>query len=170
MIDPAVHEQVNDAITVVARFANSRHLAAVHSALSGIDLPLSAVALLKQLEAGEALRLSELSRRLQVALPPLSRQVRTLIESGFVTRAEDGSDARASLLAITDDGRDALRRFTAANRALLDKALAGWDDESLAVLASHMQRLVEDLRRGGPDGADVGPASPATGVLPAHRA
>jgi hypothetical protein len=32
---------------------------------------------------------------------------------------------RARLLAITPAGRDALTRFAAANRALLDKALAG---------------------------------------------
>ena len=159
MIDPGVREQVNDAITVVARFANSRQLAAVHSAQSGVDLPLSAVALLRQLEPGNPLRLSELSRRLQVALPPLSRQVRTLEASGYLVRTEDGSDARASLLAITDTGREALRRFDDANRALLDKALAGWDDESLAALAGQMQRLVADLRRGGPDV-----------VFPPHRA
>jgi DNA-binding MarR family transcriptional regulator len=168
VIDPVVREQVNDAITVVARFANSRHLAAVHSAESGVDLPLSAVALLRQLQPGKPLRLSELSRRLQVALPPLSRQVRTLVEGGFLERAEDGSDARASLLAITGAGREALRRFTDANRALLDKALAGWDDESLAALASQMQRLVTDLRRGGPD--DCGASSGTGSVLSAHGA
>ena len=151
MIDPAVRDQINDAITVVARFANSRQLSAVHSAHTGIDLPLSAIALLRQLEAGEPLRLSELSRRLQVALPPLSRQVRTLVEGGFVVRAPDGLDARASLLAITDAGRDGLLRFAEANRALLDKALSGWTDEALEALAAQMQRLVRDLRRGGPD-------------------
>lgn len=166
MIDPGVREQVNDAITVVARFANSRHLAAVHSAESGVDLPLSAVALLRQLDPGNPLRLSELSRRLQVALPPLSRQVRTLVDGGFLERAEDGSDARASLLAITVAGREALHRFDKANRALLDKALAGWDDESLAALAAQMQRLVADLRRGGPHGSG---ASGASSVLPSHR-
>jgi DNA-binding MarR family transcriptional regulator len=167
VIDPVVRGQVNDAITVVARFANSRHLAAVHSAESGVDLPLSAVALLRQLEPGNPLRLSELSRRLQVALPPLSRQVRTLVDGGLLERAEDGSDARASLLAITGAGREALRLFDKANRALLDKALAGWDDESLAALASQMQRLVADLRRGGPD---VGGASGAGSVLSVHGA
>jgi DNA-binding MarR family transcriptional regulator len=167
VIDPVVRGQVNDAITVVARFANSRHLAAVHSAESGVDLPLSAVALLRQLEPGNPLRLSELSRRLQVALPPLSRQVRTLVDGGLLERAEDGSDARASLLAITGAGREALRLFDKANRALLDKALAGWDDESLAALASQMQRLVADLRRGGPD---VGGASGASSVLSVHGA
>jgi DNA-binding MarR family transcriptional regulator len=150
VIDPTIRDQINDAITVVARFANSRQLAAVHSAQSGVELPLSAVALLRQLEAGQPLRLSELSRRLQVALPPLSRQVRVLIENGFVERAQDGSDARASLLAISAAGRDALTRFAVANRALLDKALAGWTDEALSVLASQMQHLVRDLRRGGP--------------------
>jgi DNA-binding MarR family transcriptional regulator len=151
MIDPAVRDDINDAITIVARFANSRRLAFVHSVRSGIDLPLSAVALLRQLEAGEPLRLSELSRRLQVALPPLSRQVRTLIEGKFITRAPDGDDARASLLAITELGRQALARFADANRALLDKALAGWSDDDLAALAAQMQRLIRDLRRGGPD-------------------
>lgn len=150
MIDPSVQDEVNDAITVVARFANSRQLAAVHSAQSGIDLPLSAVAVLRQLEASSPLRLSELSRRLQVALPPLSRQVRTLIDGGFLTRTEDGRDARASLLAITASGREALTRFTVANRALLDNALSGWSDDALQALAGQMQRLVSDLRRGGP--------------------
>jgi DNA-binding MarR family transcriptional regulator len=151
VIDPAVREQLNDAITVVARFANSRHLAAIHSAHSGVDLPLSAIALLRQLEPGDSLRLSELSHRLLVALPPLSRQVRTLVEAGFVVRTEDGRDARASLLAITAAGREALRRFDLANSALLDKALAGWTEEAIQGLAAQMQRLVRDLRRGGPD-------------------
>jgi DNA-binding MarR family transcriptional regulator len=150
MIDPGVRDDINDAITVVARFANSRRLAVVHSERSGVDLPLSAVALLRQLEPGEPLRLSELSRRLQVALPPLSRQVRTLVQGGFIARAPDGDDARASLLAITDLGRVALARFAGANRALLDKALAGWSDDDLAALAAQMQRLIIDLRRGGP--------------------
>jgi DNA-binding MarR family transcriptional regulator len=154
MIDPAVRDQINDAITIVARFANSRRLSAIHSARSGIDLPLSAIAVLRQLEAGEPLRLSELSRRLQVALPPLSRQVRTLVDGEFVVRTPDGNDARASLLAITATGRQALARFAGANRALLDKALAGWTDEALEALADQMQRLVRDLRRGGPDDRD----------------
>lgn len=150
MIDPSVRDEVNDAITVVARFANSRQLAAVHSARSGVDLPLSAVAMLRQLEPGEPLRLSELARRLQVALPPLSRQVRNLIDGGFLVRAEDGRDARASLLAITPLGRDALTRFATANSALLDKALSGWSDPELQALADQMHRLIGDLRRGGP--------------------
>ena len=168
MIDPAVRAQVNDAITHVARFANSRHLSALHSEVSGIDLPFSSVALLRLLET--PMRLSELSRRLQVALPPLSRQVRTLEAHGFVNRSEDFTDARASLLSITKTGRDALDRFADANRALLDKALAGWDDETLTALAEQMQRLIGDLRRGGPESADVGAGSDASRrVLPAHR-
>ncbi len=151
MTDPAAHQQINDAMTVVARFANSRQLAAIHSAKSGDDLPLSAISVLRQLEECAPQRLSELSQRLQVALPPLSRLIRTLIDGGFVERAADDSDARASLLDITASGKAALVRFGEANRALLDKALAGWSDAELAALAAQMQRLVRDLRRGGPD-------------------
>jgi DNA-binding MarR family transcriptional regulator len=146
-----VREQVNDAITAVARFANSRRLSAVHIAESGIDLPLSAIAVLRRLRFGEPQRLSELSGQLQVALPPLSRQVRTLVDGGYVTRMQDGSDARASLLSITPAGREALARFDQANTVLLEKALAGWSDDDLSAVAAHMRRLVGDLRRGGPE-------------------
>ncbi len=151
MIDPQARAEINDAISAVSRFANSRRLGAIHSAQSGVELPLSAVALLRHLDGGTALRLSELSRRLQVALPPLSRLVRTLEADGFVTRAPDGQDARASLLTITPAGCDALQRFDAANHALLDQALAGWSDGELITVAAAMQRLIRDLRRGGPD-------------------
>ncbi len=150
MVDDAARDQINDAITVVARFANSRQLAVVHSAQSGVDLPLSAIALLRQLDGGDAFRLSELSRRLQVALPPLSRQVRSMVEGGYLERRPDGADARATLLAITAKGRDALTRFDDANRILLDRALAGWSDDRLVTLADQMQRLIRDLRRGRP--------------------
>jgi DNA-binding MarR family transcriptional regulator len=151
MIDPVVRDEINNAISIVARFVNSRRLADLHSARSGIDLPLSALALLRQLEPGTPLRLSELSKLLHVELPPLSRQVRSLVEGEFIARAPDGADARASLLTITDLGREALARFASANGALLDKALAGWSDDDLAELAAQMQRLISDLRRGGPD-------------------
>jgi DNA-binding MarR family transcriptional regulator len=151
MIDAAVRDHINEAITAVARFANSRQLAAVHSAHTGLDLSLSAIGILHQLEAGEPLRPSALAKRLQIALPPLSRQVGALIDGGFVRRTPDDRDGRASLLAITPTGEEALRMFAAANRALLDKALAGWTDAALASLAAQMQRLVGDLRRGGPD-------------------
>ena len=56
------------------------------ASVSGIDLPFSSVALLRLLDR-TPVRLSELSRRLQVALPPLSRQVRTLEAHGFVERS-----------------------------------------------------------------------------------
>jgi len=151
MIDSGTREQLNDAMRAVARFANSGRLAAVHSAQSGVDLSLSAIALLRHLEDGSVLRLSELSRRLQVALPPLSRLVRTLEGDGLVTRARDGQDARASLLAITPAGCAALNAFESANQVLIEQALSGWSDDELTALAAGMQRLIGDLRRGGPD-------------------
>ena len=152
MIDPGAREEINDAISAVARFANSRRLAAVHSAQSGIDLPMSAVAVLRQLNAGLPLRLSELARRLQIALPPLSRLVRGLETDEFLQRTPDGKDARASLLTITPAGCGALHRFDAANHVLLDQALEGWTDDEVTAVAAAMQRLIRDLRRGGPGG------------------
>ena len=146
---PETRARLNDAITAVSRFGGSQRLAAVHAARSGVPLPLTAVNVLRQLQDGGPLALSELARRCHLALPPLSRTVESLAGQGFVARRRNPRDARSTLVHLTQEGGEALRRFGAANADLLDKALAGWSDEELSVLAGQMLRLVDDLRSGG---------------------
>ena len=54
VIDPAVRAAGERRHHPVARFANSRHLSALHSEVSGIDLPFSSVALLRLLDDPDA--------------------------------------------------------------------------------------------------------------------
>jgi DNA-binding MarR family transcriptional regulator len=148
-VKPDTRQGLNDAITAVTRFGGSQRLAAVHAARSGIPLSMTAVSILRQLEAAGPMPMTELAERCHLALPPLSRAVMGLEVSGFTARSRNPRDARSTLVRLTDAGRSALERFAEANADLLDSALSHWSDEELAEVADAMLRLVTDLRAGG---------------------
>lgn len=91
------------------------------------------------------LRTSELAERLLVDLSVASRQVNALVRAGYVERAPDPHDRRASLLSATPDGERALRD---SHRRMVDtigRALAGWDDADVTALGQGLRRLREDF-------------------------
>jgi DNA-binding MarR family transcriptional regulator len=71
----------------------------------------------------------------------ISRQVAELVRGGLVRREPDPSDGRASLLAITDAGRQVCERVRTLRRELLAAAVAGWADTELAEFASLLNRF-----------------------------
>lgn len=146
---PDTRQRLNEAITAVTRFGGSQRLAAVHAAKSGIPLSMTAVNVLRQLEAAGPMPMTELAERCHLVLPPLSRAVLALEEQGFTARSRNPRDARSTLVRLTEQGREALARFAEANAELLDSALNSWSDEELSDLADAMLRLVTDLRAGG---------------------
>ena len=168
VIDPAVREQVNDAITdrrPLRQQPSPRRRAQRASPGSTCRCPPSPCCACSRLRCG--CRSSRAGCRSR--FPRCRARCARSRRSGFVDRSR-GRQRRAGQPARRSPktGRDALDRFADANRALLDKALAGWDDESLAALAEQMQRLIGDLRRGGPESADAEQAAtlPAAFFLP----
>jgi DNA-binding MarR family transcriptional regulator len=77
------------------------------------------------------MRLGDLAAAEGIAPSTLTRLVTALEDSGYVRRCADPSDARASTLAITAHGQDALERIRA---------------ESTLVLAASMQLLAPAQR------------------------
>lgn len=75
----------------------------------------------------------------------ISRQVAELVRRGFVRREPDPSDGRASLLAITDAGREVCERLRVMRRDLLAAAVEGWSDAELATFASLLSRFTGGL-------------------------
>jgi DNA-binding MarR family transcriptional regulator len=71
----------------------------------------------------------------------ISRQVAELVRHGLVRREPDPSDGRASLLAITDAGREVCERVRTMRRELLATAVAGWTDSELGTLAVLLNRF-----------------------------
>jgi DNA-binding MarR family transcriptional regulator len=67
---------------------------------------------------------SDLSYRLSVQAPTVTRLVAGLTEHGYVTSEVDEGDRRRSVLRLTGPGRRAIRHASAASQHALDRILA----------------------------------------------
>jgi DNA-binding MarR family transcriptional regulator len=95
-------------------------------------------------EAGEALRISEVARRIGVTLPAASRQLRRLERRGLISLRPDASDRRAAVVELTDDGhraRDAVMRHRLEQLRQLAAPL-----ESSSEARRQLARAAEALR------------------------
>lgn len=75
----------------------------------------------------------------------VSRQVGCLIERGCIERRTDPADARASLLAITEEGRDRLEEFDRTYSGFLAARFDDWSEERLARAATMLDELATKL-------------------------
>lgn len=147
MPSAATSRKLNDAISALSRFSQSRKLGPIHAAKSGVDLNLAAYGVLGQVIANGPVTLSELAHHTHMLPSALSRQVKLLEDGGHIDRSVDRDDGRVSVVRVTSKGRDAHRRIRKANEDLLARQLAGWTDQELDDLSDLMHRLVADLRR-----------------------
>lgn len=111
----------------------------------------ASVFLLHQVLANEPLRVSELARCAALDSSTVSRHVRGLENGGYLIRAGDPDDRRASRLRLTDRGRAFLQRAMAARVAIVEQAIADWPEEDRATLTKLMTRLAESIDRLTPE-------------------
>ncbi|CAA9421979.1 MAG: Transcriptional regulator, MarR family [uncultured Quadrisphaera sp.] len=83
----------------------------------------------------------------------ISRHVADLVAQGLVHRLPDPADGRASLLALTDEGRTALAELRREREERAAAALGGWSTEELTAFAASLARYTHDL-----EGLLAGPA------------
>ena len=93
------------------------------------------------------LRVSDVGQHLAVDLSVASRQVRSLIDAGYVQKQADPDDARATLLSTTDDGRRVLEESHRRMVHAFGRVLDGWSDDDVASLAGALDRLRNDFTR-----------------------
>jgi DNA-binding MarR family transcriptional regulator len=102
---------------------------------------------LHQVQANGSLRVSELAGCMGLDASTASRHVRHLEDGGYLARAGDPGDRRASRVRLTPKGRGALARAMRARAALVDRAIADWPDHERTTLTTLMTRLAESLDR-----------------------
>ncbi len=93
----------------------------------------------------EPVRATDLAEHVHLDLSTISRHLRGLEDAGLLARTPDPDDRRASRLTVTDAGRDAVARTTAARTALFDTATAAWTDSEVDELVRLLHRLSDDL-------------------------
>jgi DNA-binding MarR family transcriptional regulator len=88
-------------------------------------------------------RASDIAHALGVDLSVVSRQVRVLLEAGYVEREPDPEDGRALLLSLTPQGMDALRASHRSMVAASAEVLSDWDEEEIESLTANLTKLRE---------------------------
>ncbi|MBU2669530.1 MarR family transcriptional regulator [Actinoplanes bogorensis] len=127
-IDAAIPQLADE----LMRFA--RVVARAKSMLNVGDLgaEFSALMLLFPLRFRGPLRATDLAEIKQADPSTVSRQVAQLVKAGLARREADPVDGRATRLAITDAGLEAVERLQEARQAWLREALNDWPADRIA--------------------------------------
>ncbi|WP_225076352.1 MULTISPECIES: MarR family transcriptional regulator [unclassified Streptomyces] len=106
-------------------------------------LPMAQVELLQVLGEHSPARISDLAARQRLAPSTVSGLIGQMITTGLVAREVDSADRRASVVTLTDAGRDQLAAWTTAHERRMDAALASLDGADRAAVAAALPALFQ---------------------------
>lgn len=87
--------------------------------LGELELSFTQMKALFALEEHQEMSVKDISSRLSMSLPAMSRSVDGLVKRGYVARRECEADRRSKLIALLPQGHEALGRLLAAREAAL---------------------------------------------------
>jgi DNA-binding MarR family transcriptional regulator len=110
--------------------------------LSRTSVPVSRTetSVLSTLDEGPR-RITDLAAREHVTQPGITLLVNRLEQRGWVERQPDPSDRRVVMVALTEQGHEALERLRSEYRALLHEEMATLPDEDICTLARAIEIL-----------------------------
>lgn len=138
-------------IRQVGRIGRSREAARRRAEQSGVELSNPAAAILSALHTRGPMRSSVLAEAADTEPPLVSRELRSLVQRGFITNEADPTDGRARIVSITEKGRTAYERFRAATDDITARAFKGWSSEDIHTLSSLLKRMVGDFAKAPPE-------------------
>jgi DNA-binding MarR family transcriptional regulator len=116
-------------------------------------LPLRAYEVLARLSraSGCAMRMSDLATSVLLSASGITRLVDQLVDRGLIERRADPSDARASIAALTKEGKSVLRKTSGIYLEGVKKHFAAHLEEAeLKAIADPLERLVADGEQQAP--------------------
>ena len=90
-------------------------------------------------------RVSDIAERLRIDMSVASRQVRALMDAGYVQRDADDADRRAHRITVTERVAAVLQESHRRMVTAFEGALSDWDEQDVAALADGMTRLREAI-------------------------
>lgn len=136
---------VEDALRVVLRLGRLPRVQEQLAARAGVSIDPAAYPVLGRIAQDGPIRMTNVATSLALDLSTVSRHVQHLQEAGFIKRAADAQDRRASVLTVSREGKRAFDRLREAGRESLGAALAGWSHSELDDLSDMLGRLAADL-------------------------
>ncbi|MEO5837390.1 MAG: MarR family transcriptional regulator [Acidimicrobiales bacterium] len=146
-------DRAENALTHLNRIINGRAADRLRMERSGIPITKPLMMVLRALYEHGPMTVGELGELNHMDKGYVSRSWRSLHASGYITAAES-DDQRTTTLQLTPAGRDVYRRWRRANAAIVGQALHGWDDDDLASLVTHLERLLASFAQTPKDDAD----------------
>ncbi|MGW2742420.1 MarR family winged helix-turn-helix transcriptional regulator [Streptomyces sp. NPDC001450] len=104
---------------------------------------MAQVELLQVLGERSPASISELAARRRLAPSTVSGLISQMITVGLVARDVDAADRRASVVALTDAGREKLAAWTTAHERRIGAALAALDDNSRAAITNALPAMFQ---------------------------
>ncbi|MEC3196826.1 MarR family transcriptional regulator [Bacillus cereus] len=105
------------------------------------SLDRSGYLILKLLAAEGPLSIRVIAEIFHLNMSTVSRQVRTLESGGLVNRKPEKSDARVSMISMTDDGKNKLETSSKYRCESYMEVLADWSEDEKNIFASLLTRL-----------------------------
>ena len=128
---------LTDAVTRLRRALR----ASIRSEYPWEKLPMAQVELLQVLGEHSPARIGDWATRQRLAASTVSGLIGQMITSGLVAREVDPADRRASVVTLTDAGREQLTSWTRAHERRLDAAVHALDDDERAAVAAALPAL-----------------------------
>ncbi|WP_148575683.1 MarR family winged helix-turn-helix transcriptional regulator [Nocardioides caldifontis] len=132
--------QIEQQLTILLR-----RVQRIHFTTSGgeVEMDRSAYGILCRLVDEGPQRLGSLAHAFGLDPSTITRQVQSLENTGWVARHADPTDRRASLLDVTDEGREVLVATRDRRREWLKFTLRDWTPEEM----DEFGRLIEKFNR-----------------------
>jgi DNA-binding transcriptional ArsR family regulator len=113
------------------------------------------------------MRSGELAEHLLADPSTVSRHIAALVRLGYVRREADPRDGRATILVLTDSGREQVRAVREHRKQVFDEMLGDFTNEEVAELTRLMGRVVvavEEFAARVHDGAHATDTTDADGA------
>ena len=138
------NKQIEQQITVLLRRVQRIHLS---TTTGDVNLERSAYGIMCKLADEGPKRLGALATAFGLDPSTITRQVQALEEIGLAARTTDPSDRRASILDLTDTGREVLDTTRTRRRSKLQRALSDWPESDLTDFGRLLKEFNASLDR-----------------------
>src|ERR1700726_371928 len=144
-----------DALNEAIRAIGIRHRELAIAALAPLGIHPGHKLVLLELEAAGPRTQAQLAAASGYEPPTITLSVRQLEALGLVVRRSSPSDGRATIVELSDQGREFLPKLRAAWRRVAEQTVGGLDSIRIDEVIAVLDDLATSLAAGAAPGADV---------------